>query len=66
MSEREVYYYEYCPYCVHKDKAEDEDPCYECLDNPVNIDSRKPMRFEDDRSSLHHVGKTTRHGKVQQ
>lgn len=38
---------EYCKKCKHKDKKEDETPCDECLDNPVNVDSHKPVKFEE-------------------
>lgn len=38
---------EYCNKCVNKDKAESEDPCFECLENPVNIGSHKPVKFEE-------------------
>jgi hypothetical protein len=36
----------YCPTCKHEDKKESEDPCYDCLDNPTNIDSHKPVNWE--------------------
>lgn len=39
----------YCPTCKHYDEDE-SDPkckCYECLDNPVNVDSHKPIRYEE-------------------
>ena len=41
-----VEFSEYCPSCKHKDKEEWEDPCYDCLDNPTNIDSHKPVNWE--------------------
>lgn len=44
---KEVYFNEYCENCVHKDKAEWEDPCWECLENPVNVASHKPIKFEE-------------------
>lgn len=43
---KEVYFHQYCEKCKHKDKEEIEDPCYECLDNPVNSYSHKPVNFE--------------------
>lgn len=36
----------YCHTCKHEDKKESEDPCYDCLDNPTNIDSHKPVNWE--------------------
>lgn len=45
--EKIVDFFNYCKYCKHyKDKATD-DPCNECLSEPVNWDSRKPVRFEE-------------------
>lgn len=38
----------YCDICKHKDckDIEGEEPCNECLQNPVNLESRKPIKFE--------------------
>ena len=36
----------YCKTCKHKDVDEVKDPCNECLDNPVNDNSHKPVRYE--------------------
>lgn len=40
-----VEYADYCPICKYKDLPEEEDPCNECLTNPVNEDSHKPTEF---------------------
>ena len=40
-----VNYEEYCPTCKHYEDVEIEDPCDECLANPVNLDSRKPINY---------------------
>lgn len=37
----------YCPKCKHKEKAEVEDPCWDCLTYPVNDGSIKPLYFEE-------------------
>ena len=37
----------YCHKCKHTKTAEIEDPCHECLENPTNINSRKPVMFEE-------------------
>ena len=37
----------YCEKCKHKDKAESEDPCWDCLADPVNVYSHKPTKFEE-------------------
>ena len=44
--EKEVYFNQYCPKCKHKDVPETEDPCNECLTEPVNEYSHKPVRFD--------------------
>ena len=46
---KEVRFDIWCAKCTHKDKSEAEDPCYDCLADPVNTYSRKPVYFEDDR-----------------
>lgn len=47
MAEKEVYFAQYCPQCSHKSLKEDSDPCDECLAQPVNEDSHKPLYFKD-------------------
>lgn len=37
----------YCHICKHKDVKETDDPCNECLTEPVNEYSHKPVRFQD-------------------
>lgn len=44
--EKIVEFGEYCGTCKHEDLPESEDPCYDCLENPVNIDSHKPVKWE--------------------
>lgn len=41
---------QYCPKCKHKDLPEEKDPCHECLNEPVNDDSRRPLKWEDGES----------------
>ena len=48
---KEVHFNEYCKLCKHKDVKDVEDPCNECLDNPINLHSRKPVKFEENTSS---------------
>ena len=33
---KEVYFNKYCPICEYYKKAETDDPCDECLSEPVN------------------------------
>lgn len=42
-----VHFDEYCMKCEHRKKKEDETPCDECLSNPANVDSHKPVKFEE-------------------
>ena len=37
----------WCPLCTHKDVDEAKDPCHDCLNEPVNDDSRKPVMWEE-------------------
>lgn len=36
----------YCKTCVHKDVKEKDEPCYSCLDEPANLHSHKPVKYE--------------------
>lgn len=47
MATKEVRFDEYCKNCKHYEKSEDQDPCWDCLDQGWNEDSHKPIRFED-------------------
>ena len=38
---------QYCYKCKNAKFVEDNDPCSECLANPTNINSHKPVRFEE-------------------
>lgn len=42
-----VEFEKYCPTCKNAKVAETEDPCNECLTSPTNVDSRKPILFEE-------------------
>ena len=44
---KEVYFDLYCKTCKHKESKETEYPCDECLDNPINLYSHKPVKWED-------------------
>ena len=44
---KEVDFQTYCAKCKFKDLKEDETPCDECLNNPVNVYSHKPVKFEE-------------------
>ena len=42
-----VYYHEYCSKCKHEKVKDEDDPCAECLEEPVNVNSHKPVKFEE-------------------
>ena len=44
---KEVYFDQYCKKCLHKDEDETGDACDECLANPSNINSHKPVNFKE-------------------
>lgn len=44
----EVYFDQYCPTCKHEKLEETKDPCNECLGAPYNLNSRKPINWEED------------------
>lgn len=46
--DKEVYFDEYCPKCIHKDNEETDDPCWDCLREATNVNSHKPVYFEED------------------
>ena len=39
---------QYCDKCRYytPDVFGNEEPCYECLANPTNVDSRRPVKYE--------------------
>lgn len=37
---------DYCKKCENLNKKETEDPCYDCLENPVNVYSHQPVYFK--------------------
>ena len=44
---KEVYFHEYCETCKHRETKNTEEPCNECLDNPTNLYSHKPVKWEE-------------------
>lgn len=45
--DKEVFFFEYCPKCVNNTKPESCDECSECLSNPSNTNSHKPVNFKE-------------------
>lgn len=44
---KEVYFHIYCKKCQYVNRRDDEDPCNECLENPYNEYSHKPVNFKE-------------------
>lgn len=49
--QHEVSFGDYCDKCKHYALDEDQEPCDECLANPVNVNSRKPLYFVADKNT---------------
>lgn len=47
---KEVYFGQYCKTCQYEKFAEDEDPCHDCLNEPVNEHSHKPVNWKEKES----------------
>ena len=39
---------EWCKKCKYYNLTEADDPCWECLCDPVNYATRKPTKYEED------------------
>lgn len=46
LTDKEVDFAKYCPKCVYWESKETEDPCFECLQNPSNQNSRMPVNLK--------------------
>lgn len=44
--EKEVYFDQYCKSCKYHGLEESKDPCNDCLTEPSNTNSHKPMNYE--------------------
>ena len=42
---KEVYFNYYCPRCKNWDTPEEEDPCYECLQEGGREESHRPVHY---------------------
>lgn len=60
---REVNFEKYCIICKHAECPEHEDPCFECLDNPLNYCTEKPVKWEEKERnlSMHGIGNVMGH-----
>lgn len=44
---KEVYFNQWCKSCKHYKEPDIEDPCDECLGEPGNEDSHRPVKWEE-------------------
>ncbi len=42
-----VDFYTYCKLCKFKETSGELEPCNECLHNPTNLYSRKPVKYKE-------------------
>lgn len=47
QSYKEVYFNEFCKKCVHEKAKETEEPCCECLSEPTNWNSHRPVKYKE-------------------
>lgn len=50
---KEVDRHEYCPKCMYEKLDETESPCNDCMDEPVNEYSHKPLYFKPKEDKAH-------------
>lgn len=43
----EVLFHNYCKKCKHYGLPETEEPCRECIEENINFETRKPIKFEE-------------------
>lgn len=48
---KEVYFDKYCETCEYKEVPEKDDPCAGCLENPINLNSHKPVNYKKTKKS---------------
>lgn len=46
-NKKEVIFHEYCPKCEYWARGEHEDPCEDCIAQPWNENSHKPIGFKE-------------------
>lgn len=47
---KEVHYHAYCNRCKYRELKDDEEPCNECLSEPINLHSHKPIKWEESKN----------------
>ena len=46
---KEVYFHEWCNKCKYGPLMEHQEPCNTCLGAPMNFDSHKPTKYEEEK-----------------
>lgn len=44
---KEVYFDQYCKTCRDYETLEEKEPCFSCLNEPVNLYSHKPVKWKE-------------------
>lgn len=44
---KEVYFHKYCKTCKYEKLEEKHDPCNECLEQGMNVHTRKPANWKE-------------------
>lgn len=44
---KEVYFHDYCKTCKSRAVPNTEEPCNECLSEPTNYNTHKPINYEE-------------------
>ena len=47
IDHKEVYFHQYCKSCEHKNLPDTDDICDECLSEPTNLHSHKPVNYKE-------------------
>ena len=47
FTQKIVEFDKYCKTCEYKNSKDYLDPCHECLNNPVNTNSRRPVNYKE-------------------
>lgn len=42
---KEVYFDKYCKSCVYTKLKETDSPCDECMCEPINLDTHRPVKY---------------------
>lgn len=43
---KEVYFDRYCKTCKHEKLKETEEPCEECISEPLNLNTHRPVKYK--------------------